>query len=83
MLFPEHGEDMYELSHDTTDEWNKNIDINLLSVFVADNHDDVINNLDRYFSNALNLKGEASKFDASIGSCNISKDPCVLFDDPI
>ena len=43
----------------------------------------MINNLDRYFSNALNLKGEASKFAASIGSCNISKDPCGMFDEPI
>ena len=83
MLFPEREEDMYELSHVTADELNKNIDINLSSVFVADNHDDVINNLDRYFSNALNLKGEASKFDDSIESCNISEYPCGLFGEPI
>ena len=83
MLFPEGKEDMYELSHVTADGWKNNIDINLSIVFVADNHDDAINILYRYFANALNLKGEASKFDASIGSCNISKDPCVLFDDPI
>ena len=57
MLFPEREEDMYELSHVTADELNKNIDINLSSVFVADNNDDIINNLDRYFSNALNLNG--------------------------
>ena len=79
----EREEDMYELLHVTADEWNKNIDINLLSVFVSNNHDDVINNLDRDFSSALNLKGEASKFTASIGSCNVSEDPCGLFDDPI
>ena len=65
MLFPEPEEDIYELSHVTADEWNKNIDINLLSVFVSYNHDDAINDLDRDFANALNLKGEASKFSAS------------------
>ena len=32
MLFPEPEEDIYELSHVTADDWNKNIDINLLSV---------------------------------------------------
>ena len=32
MLFPELEEDMYELSYFTADDWNKNIDINLLSV---------------------------------------------------
>ena len=68
MLFSEREEDMYELSHVTSDEWNKNIYINLSSVFVADNNDDAINNLDRDFSNALNMKGEASKFSASIES---------------
>ena len=56
MLFSEREEDMYELSHVTSDEWNKNIYINLSSVFVADNNDDAINNLDRDFSNALNMK---------------------------
>ena len=48
---------MYELLHVTADECNKNIDTNLSSVFGADNHDDAIDNLDRYFANALNLKG--------------------------
>ena len=74
---------MHEILHVTSDKWKKNIDINLLSVFVADNHDDAINNLYRYFSNALNLKGEASKSAASIGSCNVPEDPCGLFDGPI
>ena len=83
MLFLERKEDMYELSHVTADDWNKNIDINLLSVSVADYHDDAINNLYRDFANALNLKGEASKFSASIGSCNVSKDLCGLFDESI
>ena len=49
MFFLEHKEDMYELSHVTADKWNKNIDINLSSFFVADNHDDAINKLDRNF----------------------------------
>ena len=80
MLFLEREEDMYELSHVPADERNKNIDTNLSSVFVANNHYDAINNLDKDFDNALNLKGEASKFDASIGSCNVSKDPCGMFD---
>ena len=83
MLFPERKEDMYEILHITAGEWNKNIDINLLSVSVADYHDDAINNLYRDFANALNLKGEASKFSASIGSCNVSKDLCGLFDESI
>ena len=48
---------MYELLHFTADELNKNIGINLLSVFVSYNHDDAINDLDRDFANALNLKG--------------------------
>ena len=50
---------------------------------MADNNDDAINNLDRYFANALNMKGEASKFSASIGSCNVFEDPCGMFDEPI
>ena len=83
MLFLERKEYMYELSHVTADEWNKNIDVKMLSVFVADNRDDAINNLYRYFFNALNLKGEASKSAASIGSCNVPEDPCGLFDGPI
>ena len=49
MLFPESEEDMYELLHVTSDKWNKNIDINLPSVFVSDKHDDDINSLDRFF----------------------------------
>ena len=36
MLLLERKEDMYELSHVTDNDWNKNININLLSVFVAD-----------------------------------------------
>ena len=83
LLFPERKEDMYELSHVTADKWNNNIDINLSSVFVANNHDDAINNLDRDFANVLNLKGEASNFSASIGSFNVSEDHCGLFDEPI
>ena len=83
MLFPEREEDMYELLHVTSDKQNKNIDINLSSVFVADNNDDAINNLDRDFSNVLNLKVEVSKFAASIGSCNVSEDPSGMFYEPI
>ena len=56
MLFPEYEEDMYVLSHFTSEKWIKNIDINLLSVFVADNHEYAIKNLDRDFINELNLK---------------------------
>ena len=83
MLFPERKEGMYELSHVTDEKWNKSIDINLSSVFVADNHDDEIKNLDRYFANALNLKLEASKFATSIGSCNVSEDTYGIFDELI
>ena len=82
-LFPERKEDMYELLHVTAEKWNNNIGINLSSFFLVDNHDDAINNLDIYFANALNLKGEASNFAVSIWSCNVSKYPCGLFDEPI
>ena len=74
---------MYELSHVTADEWNNNIDINLSTVLVADNYYDAVNNMDRDFSNALNMKGEASHFSGSIRSYNVSENPCGLFDKPI
>ena len=61
MLFTERKEDMYELSHINAEECNKNIDINLLIVFVADNYDDEINNLDRDFNKCIKSEGISVK----------------------
>ena len=61
--------------------WNLHVNASILSAYVAEEHfDDCTENLDKYFAEALNLRGEISKVQqASIGSTTFSDEPCELF----
>ena len=89
MMFPEdEKEEMYELACVTYKEWMANIYANISSAFVANDSEPAndhygINNIENDFARALYLSGEVSQFSDSIGSCDLSDDPCDLFDKPI
>ena len=63
-------------------DWEANIDTNVFTEFsVPPSVDQCLNpSSDFAFCKAINLRGEMSKLSASIGSCNISSEPCSVFD---
>ena len=74
------GDDVFEISSVSVDSWNSHVDATISSAYVAEEHlDDCTENLDKYFAEALNLRGEISKVQASIGSTTVSDNPCELF----
>ena len=72
--------DIFELNSVSADSWNSHIDATISSAYVAEEHEaDCTENLDKYFAKALNLRGEISHTQASIGSTTVSDSPCELF----
>ena len=72
--------DIFELNSVFTDFWNSHIDATITSAYVAkENEPDFTENLDKYFAKALNLRGEISHTQASIGFTTVSDSPCELF----
>ena len=64
----------------STDSWNSHINATISSAYVADEYEsDCTENLDKYFAKALDLRGEISYTQASIGSTTFSDSPCELF----
>jgi hypothetical protein len=69
--------DVFELASVTASQWNECIDINISNAHISESQ------TDNTFGSALSLRGEISKFSASIGSCNISSaSSCPLFEGP-
>lgn len=62
-----------------TSAWNNSIDSTISFAFISSPYEfDNDINLETGFCNALNLRGEISKFSASIGSCNICSDDLLF-----
>ena len=72
----------FELACVNVKEWEAHVDANISSAYVSNEpmHDSY--DLDQHFAEALNLRAEISKVQASVGSTNVSEDPCSLFDGP-
>ena len=75
-------DDNLELANVSHTAWESNIDMNLSAAFAVPPTVTEYNNpsSDVEFCNTLNMRAEISKVSASIGSCNISNEPCPLFD---
>ena len=63
-------------------DWEANIDANVSTAFSVSPSVEQYSNpsSDVAFCKAINLRGEISKLSASIGSCNVSSEPCSVFD---
>ena len=62
-------------------QWESQVDANVSSAYTAPTIQSSINDQYSDFANALNCRGETSKFSASIGSCDLSmKHSPFLFD---
>ena len=70
-----------ELSEISLQQWEIQVDDNEYSVYTAPTIQSSINDQDADFANALNFRGETSKFTASIGIYDLSmKHSLFLFD---
>ena len=68
-IFENEDDDViHEIAKVTAEEWNQQVDANILSAFACCN--DETCNLDDGFASAINARAELSKFSSSIGSCN-------------
>jgi hypothetical protein len=81
------ADNLFEIAKVTSDHWEANIDANISSAYSTSTETDTTSVLssstDDDFASALSLRGEISKFCASIGSCNISdNNECPLFQGP-
>ena len=63
-------------------DWEANIDANVSTAFSVPPSVEQCSNpsSDVAFCKAINLRGEISMLSASIGSCNVSSEPCLVFD---
>ena len=61
-----------ELSAISLQQWESQVDTNVSSAYTAPTIQSSINDQDADFDNALNCRGETSKFAASIGSFDLS-----------
>ena len=63
-------------------DWEANIDANVSTAFSVPPSVEQYSSpsSDVAFCKAINLRGEISKLSASIGSCNVSSEPCSVFD---
>ena len=61
-----------ELSAISLQQWESQVDANVSSAYTAPTIQSSINDKDTDFTNALNCRGETSKFSKSIGSCDLS-----------
>ena len=78
------GLNIFDIASVNVKAWEKQVDVNVSSSYAAssdplpESYD-----LDNHFAEALNLRAEVSKVQASVGSTNVSDDdPCSLFDGP-
>ena len=74
---------VFEASAISADAYESHVDATISSVFVA--NDNYISDTGHVYdadglSKALSLKGEISKFAATIGTCTISEESCSLFE---
>ncbi len=81
------ADNIFEIAKVTSDHWEAHIDSNISSAYSTITETDTTSvsssDTDNDFATALSLRGEISKFCASIGSCNISdKSEYPLFQDP-
>ena len=77
------GSDVFELASVNVDAWEKQVDANISSSYAASSESlPESYDLDNHFAEALNLRAEISKVQASVGSTNVSDNPCSLFDGP-
>ena len=84
MNIDDEASEIFELAAVKTDDFEAYIDAQISVTYASESHD--INNdedtidLNDHFAQALSLRGEISKFGASIGSCSISHtSDCSLF----
>ena len=78
-------DDLFELAEVSSDHWNKHVDATISSSFAVESenlHESSCNSTDNDFATALGMRGEISKFGASIGSCNLTEEKCELFETP-
>ena len=63
-------------------DWESNIDANVSTAFSVPPSVEQCSNpsSDVVFCKAINLRGKISKLSASIGSYNVSSEPCSVFD---
>ena len=79
----EEAKDVFEAAAISADAYESHVDATISSVFVA--NDNFISDTGHVYdadglSEALSLRGEISKFAATIGSCTISDECCSLFE---
>ena len=72
-----------ELSAVSLQQWESQVDANVSSAYTAPTVQSSINDQDPDFANALNCRGETSKFAASIGSCDLSMKHSPFLSDSI
>ena len=82
-MFDEESDDLIpEIAKVTAKEWSDQIDANISCAFQCDNECEVLRKDPDGFATAINVKGEASKFAASVGSCNVNDEGIGdIFDD--
>jgi len=66
----------------SSSDWEANIDDNVSTAFFVPPAVEQYSSpgSDVAYCKAINLRGEISKLSASIGSCNVSSEPCSVFD---
>ena len=85
MQIDDNSDKIFEIASISSAKWEESIDTNISSAYHANEDtvtDDHTESMDKYFAEALSIRGEILKIGALIGSTSISNDPCPLFHGP-
>ena len=72
--------DIFDASSVSVDQYQSHVDAQVSGSFATLDHGEYLSGShNEEFAEALSMMGEISKFNASIGSCNVSDNDCPMF----